>query len=148
MLPVTGARLRNLTHRPDKYGRLFSLRKVVPAPTERPQNEASKKVIPFQGGNYVHIPQPTLETRIIGALVVLVLLLAFVALYIYPEYTSVDFAWTIKPNTTAILIGEGYLAGALFFVRVVMGSRWQSVGAGVLPITSFTIVMMAATLLH
>jgi MFS family permease len=43
---------------------------------------------------------------------------------------------------------KGYLAGALFFVRVITEKKWQRVQAGFLPITVFTIAMMAATLLH
>lgn len=89
-----------------------------------------------------------LETRIVAGLVILVLLLAFVALYIYPEFTDIDFAWTITPVTTPMLMGAGYLAGAYFFVRVLTGRKWHSVSAGFLPITAFTIFMLAATLLH
>jgi hypothetical protein len=92
--------------------------------------------------------KPTRETRIIGVLLIVILLLAFIALYIFPGQTDRGFAWTIKPNTTAILIGSGYMAGALFFVRVVTGKKWHPVQAGFLPITSFTIFMMVATFLH
>jgi hypothetical protein len=88
------------------------------------------------------------ETRIAAGLVILVLLLAFVALYIYPEYTDTDFAWTITPVTTAILMGAGYTAGAYFFARVLIGRKWHAVSAGFLPITGFTILMLGATLLH
>jgi hypothetical protein len=92
--------------------------------------------------------KPTLETRVIGGLLIVILVLAFLALYIFPGHTDQDFAWTIKPNTTAILIGSGYMAGALFFVRVATGKKWHPVQAGFLPITSFTILMMVATFLH
>ncbi len=90
----------------------------------------------------------TLETKIIGAAVVVVLLLAFLALYISPTHTDWDFAWTIVPPTSAILIGAGYTAGAYFFVRVITGNRWHRVQAGFLPITAFTICMLLATVLH
>jgi hypothetical protein len=92
--------------------------------------------------------RPGLETRIVGGVVIIVLLLAVIALYVFPDNTAQDFAWTIKPRTTAILIGEGYLAGAVFFVRVITGKKWQRVQTGFLPITVFTISMLAATLLH
>jgi hypothetical protein len=87
-------------------------------------------------------------TRIVAASVILVLLLAFLALYIFPDYTNVDFAWTILPRTSAILIGAGYTAGAYFFARLLMDKKWHHVQAGFLPITVFTICMLAATLLH
>ena len=87
-------------------------------------------------------------TRIISGSVILVLLLAFLALYIYPDHTDIDFAWTILPRTSAILIGAGYTAGAYFFARLIMEKKWHRVQAGFLPITAFTICMLAATLLH
>ena len=91
---------------------------------------------------------PTLETRIVGALVILVLLLAVVSLYFFPTDTAQYFAWTIQPPTTAILVGEGYLAGAYFFARVITTRKWHTVQAGFLPITLFTLAMLGATLLH
>ncbi|HEX8917250.1 MAG TPA: hypothetical protein VF898_02000 [Chloroflexota bacterium] len=87
-------------------------------------------------------------TQIIAASVVVVLFLAFLALYIEPDHTDVDFAWTIAPRTTAILIGAGYTAGAYFFIRLLTDRRWHRVQAGFLPITAFTICMLAATILH
>jgi hypothetical protein len=87
-------------------------------------------------------------TRIIAAIVILVLLLAFLALYIFPDNTDIDFAWTILPRTSAILIGAGYTAGAYFFARLLMDKKWHHVQAGFLPITVFTICMLAATFLH
>jgi uncharacterized membrane protein YciS (DUF1049 family) len=80
--------------------------------------------------------------------VVLVLLLAFVSLYILPNRTDTDFAWTIMPPTFAILMGSGYIAGAYFFARVTTEKRWHRVQAGFLAITAFTVCMFAATLLH
>ena len=88
------------------------------------------------------------STRIVAAGVIVVLLLAFFALYLEPDHTDVDFAWTILPRTSAILIGAGYTAGAYFFLRLIMDKRWHRVQAGFLPITAFTICMFAATLLH
>jgi hypothetical protein len=87
-------------------------------------------------------------TRIVAASVIVVLLLAFLALYIFPDHTDIDFAWTIMPRTSAILIGAGYTAGAYFFARLLIDKKWHRVQAGFLPITAFTICMFAATLLH
>ncbi len=92
--------------------------------------------------------QPNLETRIVGGGVIIILLLAVLALYIFPDSTKQDFAWTILPRTSAILIGVGYMAGAYFFARVISEKKWQHVQAGFLPITVFTISMLVATLLH
>lgn len=92
--------------------------------------------------------QPDQEVRVIGALILLILVLAFAALYIYSEFTDVSFAWTIKPSTTAILIGGGYMSGAYFFARAITGRKWSHFQAGFLPITAFTVCMLLATLLH
>ena len=87
-------------------------------------------------------------TRIIAASVIVVLFLAFLALYIFPDHTDIDFAWTILPRTSAILIGAGYTAGAYFFARLLTDGKWHRVQAGFLPITAFTICMLLATILH
>ncbi len=89
-----------------------------------------------------------LETRVVAGMVILVLLLAVLALYIFPQFTDQNFAWTIAPTTTAMLMGAGYLAGAYFFVRVLTEKKWHRAQAGFLPITAFTIFMLGATLLH
>jgi hypothetical protein len=87
-------------------------------------------------------------TKVVAAGVIVVLLLAFVALYIFPTHTDIDFAWTILPGTSALLIGAGYTAGAYFFARLLTDKKWHRVQAGFLPITVFTIYMLLATLLH
>lgn len=87
-------------------------------------------------------------TQIVAASVIVVLLLAFLALYIFPAYTNTDFAWTILPRTSALFIGAGYTAGAYFFARLLIDRKWHRVQAGFLPITAFTISMFIATLLH
>ncbi len=87
-------------------------------------------------------------TRIVAAIVFVVLLVAFFALYIEPDHTDIDFAWTILPRTSAILIGAGYTAGAFFFARLLSQKKWHRVQAGFLPITAFTICMFVATMLH
>ena len=92
--------------------------------------------------------QITPETRITAASIVFVLLLAFLALYVEPDHTDQNFAWTILPRTSAVLIGAGYIAGAYFFARLLAGRSWHRFQAGFLPITAFTVCMLAATLLH
>jgi hypothetical protein len=90
----------------------------------------------------------TIETRVAGGAVILLLLLAFLALYIESDHTDQYFSWTILPRTSAILIGAGYMAGAYFFARVISEKKWHRVQTGFLAITAFTIYMLAATLLH
>jgi hypothetical protein len=92
--------------------------------------------------------QISFETKLAGAGVVLVLLLAFLALYVEPDHTDKNFAWTILPRTSAVLMGAAYTAGAYFFARVLAEKKWHRVQAGFLSITGFTVCMLAATLLH
>jgi hypothetical protein len=98
--------------------------------------------------NASHRDLISIETRVVGGLVILVLLLAVIVLYFFPDYTDPNFSWTIVPRSTAIIIGAGYAAGAYFFVRVITEKRWHRVQAGFLSITAFTIFMLAATVLH
>ena len=89
-----------------------------------------------------------LLTRIIAAAVIFILVLAVLSLYLLPDTTDQNFAWTIKPRMMAMAIGAGYLMGAYFFARVLTARRWHRVAGGYLSITAFTIAMALATILH
>lgn len=88
------------------------------------------------------------STRIISAVVVPFLVLAFLVLYLSPEQSGARFAWEIKPAMTTSFIGAGYLGGAWLFINAIFGRRWHRVAAGFLPVTTFTIFMLLATFLH
>jgi hypothetical protein len=88
------------------------------------------------------------ETRWIAALIVPFLLAAFGILYLRPDDTARLFAWPVRPHMTALLMGAGYLAGAYFFTRVALATRWHEVAVGFLAVTAFTWFIGAATLLH
>ena len=88
------------------------------------------------------------STRVVAALVVPVLLLAFLILYFFPQTSGQRFAWEIKPDMTAVYMGAGYLGGAWLFFNVIIGRRWHRVAAGFLPVTAFTICMLLVTVLH
>lgn len=87
-------------------------------------------------------------TRWISLAIVPVLIAAFVILYGFPGRTRQLWAWTMAPDMTALFMGAGYLAGAYFFVRVVRARRWHEVGAGLVGITVFSSVLLAATIRH
>jgi uncharacterized membrane protein len=87
-------------------------------------------------------------TRIVAAVVVPFLVLAFVILYFYPQRTGQHFAWPIQPNMTAMFMGAGYIGGAWLFVNAILGRPWHRVAAGFPPVTTFTVAMLLATLLH
>jgi hypothetical protein len=89
-----------------------------------------------------------LQTRLVLIIVVPFLLLAFLILYIFPDLSGERFAWAIKPHMTARFIGSGYLAGAYMFVYAIFGKKWHHVKAAFPPVTTFTIAMLLATVLH
>src|SRR5438552_15922805 len=75
------------------------------------------------------------ETRVLGAIIVPFLLVAFVMLYFFPGNTDTLFAWTIHPDMTPLIMGAGYISGSYFFGRVITAKRWHMVHLGFLPIT-------------
>ncbi len=87
-------------------------------------------------------------TRWVAVGVIPFLIAAFVILYLLPSATGRLFAWEIASPLTAALMGAGYLAGAYFFARLLLETRWHRVGAGLLPVVTYTVVMLATTLLH
>jgi hypothetical protein len=87
-------------------------------------------------------------TRIVAAVVVPFLVLAFIILYFFPEQSGGRFAWAIQPNMTAMFMGAGYIGGSWLFINAIFGRRWHRVAPGFAPVTTFTIVMLLATALH
>jgi hypothetical protein len=88
------------------------------------------------------------STRLVAALVVPILVLAWIILFFFPETSGERFAWEIQPAMTAAYIGAGYLGGALLFVHAALAKRWHRVAAGFPVVTVFTIAMLMATILH
>lgn len=87
-------------------------------------------------------------TRRVAAGIIPFLIAAFVVLYLLPSQTGRLFAWEIASPLTAALMGAGYLGGVYFFARLLLETRWHRVGAGFLPVVTYTVVMLATTLLH
>ena len=71
-------------------------------------------------------------TRVVAAGIIFILLLAVYALYINPDATDQNFAWTIKPRMMPMMMGAGYLMGAYFFARVLTARQWHRAAAGYL----------------
>lgn len=88
------------------------------------------------------------STRVVAAIIVPVLLLAFLILFLFPQTTGQRFAWEINPAMTAAYMGAGYLGGAWLFFNVIIGRRWHRIAAGFPPVTAFTISMLIVTALH
>lgn len=75
-------------------------------------------------------------------------LLATNQLYLLSEHTGEAFAWTIDPPLTAAFLGGGYGAGFVLVVLSLRRGTWASARIGFLTVLLFTVVSLAATLLH
>jgi hypothetical protein len=87
-------------------------------------------------------------TRVLAAVIVPFLLVAFGLLYFFPDETRHWFAWDVQPTITPLIMGAGYLAGAYFFVRVACETRWHRIQVGFWPVTAFTLFMAIGTFNH
>lgn len=87
-----------------------------------------------------------LSTKALSAIIV-PFLIAALPLYLFPSDTG-WFAWSISPRMTPLIMGAGYLTGAYFFTRVVFARHWHRVHIGFLPIATFTVFELIATLRH
>src|SRR6478735_306148 len=88
------------------------------------------------------------STRVLGIVIVPFLVVAFVLLYGFPDDTRHWFAWNVQPTLTPLIMGAGYIAGAYFFVRVALETRWNRVEVELLPATSCTLFMAIGTFAH
>jgi hypothetical protein len=87
-------------------------------------------------------------TRVVAAVVIAILVLAWIVLFVFPSDTDHRFAWTIASTMTAMLMGAGYGSAPYFFARVLTERRWHRVALGFLPTSVFTWMMLGATFLH
>ena len=88
------------------------------------------------------------STRVVAALIIPFLVVAFAILYVLPDATDRLFAWTIMPRMSALLMGAGYASGIYFFSRVLRVPRWHWIGRAFLPLTVFVSFLELTTLLH
>lgn len=103
---------------------------------------SSRKSVPVRDDRIL------LQTRLVLIVVVPFLLLAFLILYLLPDRSGERFAWAIKPHMTALFIGSGYLGGAYMFVYAIFGRRWHRIKTAFPAVTTFTVAMLLATILH
>ena len=93
--------------------------------------------VKFAGGGTI-----LLYTRVLSAVIVPFLALAFVVLSAFPDQTAALFAWPIKATMTSMTLASAYLGGIYFFTRVALRERkWSAVSGG------FVAVALFATLL-
>jgi len=87
-------------------------------------------------------------TRLLAAVIIPFLLVAFVLLHLFPGDTDDHFAWTIEPTMTAMVLGAVYLGGAWFFVSVLRARAWHTVRAGFPAVAVFASLLGVATIIH
>ena len=88
------------------------------------------------------------EVRWASWIIVAILIPALIVLWGLPDRTADLWAWTFKPDMTAIFMGSGYGAGAYFFTRVARARQWHTVSVGVLSAALFAALMLLVTLIH
>jgi len=84
-------------------------------------------------------------TRAVSVAIVPILTAAFVILFFFPGQTRALWGWTIKSRMSAMFIGGGYLAGALFFARAARATEWHRLGPGFVATTVFATLLGVAT---
>lgn len=77
-----------------------------------------------------------------------ILITAGVLLFFFPGDTAELWAWTINPPLTALVVGAGYLSGAVFFARGASQRRWHVMALGFLAATVLTVLLLTATIVH
>lgn len=75
-------------------------------------------------------------------------LAALVTVFLRPQDSATNFAWPIKPDVTAAVLGAFYASTVLLFVLPLFARYWQQVRVVALPAAGFTLMMLVATFLH
>lgn len=87
-------------------------------------------------------------TRLVDGVIAPILAAAGIILYFFPDNTKQLWAWTIKPNMSALTMGAGYLGGVWFFARAFRDRHPYRVVGGLAAATPFTALLLIATVLH
>jgi hypothetical protein len=69
-------------------------------------------------------------------------------LWIFPADTSVYWSWQIRPEMSTIVVGAGYIFGALSITTMLILRRASRAVAPLLATFPFAVIMLLATLLH
>lgn len=75
-------------------------------------------------------------------------LAAMATIALRPQDSATNFAWPIKPDVTAALLGAFYMSSAWVFVLAAFARRWETIRVMMIPAILFTSTELMATLLH
>jgi hypothetical protein len=87
-------------------------------------------------------------TRAVAVIVVPFLLVAFGLIYMRPELAAGMFAWPVKPELTAMLLGAAYLGGVVFFCTLLVSRAWHRIALGIPPVATFASLLLVTTVIH
>lgn len=74
--------------------------------------------------------------------------LAGVQLFLFPERTERFFAWTINPPLTAVFLGAAYWSSVAFEARAALARSWAEARIAVPTVFVFTTLTLVVTLVH
>jgi len=89
-----------------------------------------------------------LEFRILFYAILGVIIPFGVLLFFFPGGTETYWAWPILQPRSAILIGSAYLGAILYYVAALHQNDWQQVENGLGGLILFSLVLLAATMVH
>jgi hypothetical protein len=69
-------------------------------------------------------------------------------LFLLPGSTEDYWSWPIRPDMSAVWVGVAYTFGAIAITTMLVTGRWRSTMVPVASTWPFSIVMLAATLIH
>ncbi|SFT50456.1 hypothetical protein SAMN05660657_01118 [Geodermatophilus amargosae] len=87
-------------------------------------------------------------TRWLLAAFLVLTLLAVNQLFVLADVADRYWAWTISTEATAAFLGAAYGAGAVLSALSLRQDRWSAIRVPVLTVAVFTVLTLAATLIH
>jgi hypothetical protein len=87
-------------------------------------------------------------TRLVAIVVPPFLLVAFGVLYVAHELAAGMFAWAIKPQLTAMLLGSAYAGGVVFFLSSLALRSFHRFALGFPAVATFATLLLVTTALH
>jgi hypothetical protein len=69
-------------------------------------------------------------------------------LFLFPGRTDVTWSWEIRPEMSAVVVGAGYILGALTIPGLLLRNKWHALNTALWVTWTFSTAMLLATLLH
>lgn len=87
-------------------------------------------------------------TRLVAIVVSPFLLVAFGILYVGHEIAADLFAWAIRPQLTAMLLGSAYIGGVVFFLSSLALRSFHRFALGLPAVATFASLLLVTTVIH